>query len=212
MSQEIVPADPEIADQTGEQTLLSRISRMAGSDKVAEAKADYLSFRATGFPVRQALHLSDNSQSTLNRWRKDDPEFARVETEMLPELQASVSKDIISLEFLRNMKMAMRTDAKVLYKAANHLESLSPLEWAYLKKIRGMYSPSDLMAMTRALSPSGEEPGDFVSAVQSLLQSRDSNEQTTVRTIQATEVTVAKGHDASDEDESSVFEGKSEEV
>lgn len=215
MSQETLPVeadDPEIADPTGEQTLLSRISHMAGSEKVAEAKADYLGFRACGFPVRQACYLSDNTESTIRRWRKSDPEFARVETEELSTLQSSVSRDLIQLDFLRNMRMAMRTDAKILYKAVQCLDALTNREFKVLQRIRGMYSPSDLMAMTRALNPGGEEPGDFAAAVQALLQARDNDDQTTIRTLQATEVTVAKGHNAQNEDESPSFEGESEEV
>jgi hypothetical protein len=182
---------------------------MSGSEKTAEAKAGYLGYRACGFPVRQALYLSDNSQATLKRWRKDDPEFTRVETEELGQLQASVSKDLIQLDFLRNMRMAMRTDAKILYKAVQTVDALTQREFKHLQRIRSMYSPSDLVTMTKALSPAGEEPGDFASAIFKLLEARNVNEEMTVRTM---EVTVAKGHDDSDEDESPIIEGQSQEV
>lgn len=212
MSQETLPAttdQEDVADPTGEQALLSRISHMSGSEKTAEAKADYLGFRACGFPVRQALHLSDIAHATLTRWRRSDPEFARVETEELSQLQHDVSKDLIQLDFLRNMRMAMRVDAKVLYKAATHLEALSNREFKHLQRIRSMYSPSDLVTMTKALSAGGEEPGDFASAIFKLLEAKNKNEEMTVRTM---EVTVAKGHDDSNEDKPPYIEGQSQEV
>jgi len=214
MSQETLPAetDPEIADATGEQALLSRISHMSGSEKVAEAKADYLGYRACGFPVRQACYLSDNTEQTIRRWRKSDPEFARVETEELSTLQSSVSRDLIQLEFLRNMRMAMRTDAKILYKAVQCLDALTNREFKHLQRVRGMYSPSDLITMTRALNPGSEEPGDFATAVYKLLEMRSKDDETTIRTVQATEVTIAPGHDAFNEDKSPIVEGESEEV
>ncbi len=212
MNQETLPTEidqDQVDDPTGDQALLSRISHMSGSEKTAEAKADYLGFRACGFPVRQALHLSDNSHSTLTRWRRDDPEFARVETEELSQLQHDVSKDLIQLDFLRNMRMAMRTDAKVLYKAATHMEALSNREFKHLQRIRSMYSPSDLVTITKAIGGAGEEPGDFASAVFKLLEARNRDEEMTIRTL---EVKVAKGYNASDEDESPIVEGQSQEV
>lgn len=210
MSQETLPetTDQEnIADPTGEQALLSRISHMSGSEKVAESKADYLSYRACGFPVRQALHLSDTNHSTLTRWRKNDPEFARVETEELPQLQSDVSKDILRLEFLRNMRMSMRVDAKILYKAVQTVDALTTREFKHLQRIRSMYSPADLMTMTKALSPAGEDPGDFASAVYKLLEANKDN-----MTVRALEVTVAEGHNDSDEEKPSVIEGQSSRV
>ncbi len=224
MNQETLPdtVNPdEVADPTGEHALLSRISHMSGSEKTAEAKADYLGWRACGFPVRQALVLSDNSHATLTRWRRDDPEFTRVETEELSQLQHDVSKDLIQLDFLRNMRMAMRADAKILYKASQiyedeetgkvvaGIDALTPREFKYLQRIRSMYSPSDLVTMTKALSAGDGEPGDFASAVFKLLEARNKNEEMTVRTM---EVTVAKGHDDSDEDKSPYIEGQSQEV
>lgn len=211
MNQETLPetTDQEkVADPTGEQALLSRISHMSGSERVAESKADYLGYRACGFPVRQALSLSDINHSTLTRWRKNDPEFARVETEELPQLQSDVSKDILRLEFTRNMRLAMRTDAKILYKAVQTVDALTTREFKHLQRIRGMYSSSDLMTMTKALSPAGEDPGDFATQIYKLLEARNQDELT----VRALEVTVAKGHDDSDEEKPSVIEVESSRV
>lgn len=202
MSDETGLVDIEKADDSAEQALMSRIPMMSGGDRKSAEKADYLGFRACGFPVRQACQLVPITERTLRRWRIDDPVFANVETNKLAELQTVASKDILQLEFTRNMRMAMRTDAKVLFKAATHLEALSNREFKHLQRIRSFYSPQDLMALTKALAPEGEGPPDFASAVMRLIQTR----------TERTEVTIASGHDDSHEDESPIIEGESQEV
>jgi hypothetical protein len=195
----------ERADNSAEQALMSRIPIMAGGERKSAEKADYLGFRAVGFTVRQACQLVPVSEATLRRWRRDDPVFADVETNRLSELQSTASKDILQLEFTRNMRMAMRTDAKVLFKAATQLEALTNREFKHLQRIRSFYSPQDLMAMTKALTPEGEGPPDFASAVIKLVETR-------AETKTELEVRVAKGHNDSSEGVQPIIEGESEEV
>ena len=173
MGETLPPAvSDEIQDETGQQALLSRIPHLAGGPRMAAMKADYLGYRATGFPIRQACYLTGVNQSTLTRWRASDKEFAEIETNRLPELQKSVGNDLIHLEFLRNMRLAMKGDFKILFKAVYHLDSLTDREFAYLKRIRGLYSPQDLLSISKALAPESEGPEDFAEMVLSLTQSR----------------------------------------
>lgn len=180
---QLVPFDPDnepelgepdgidLPDETGQQALLSRIPHLKGGPKTAELKAEYLGYRATGFPIRQACYLADINHSTLTRWRAADPEFADIETNRIQELQDSVGSDLIRLEFLRNMRLGMRLDFKILYTAAHHLESLTDRQFKYLQGIRRLYSPQDLMSISKALAPESEV-GDFAEMVMSITKTR----------------------------------------
>ncbi len=188
--------DPELADESGEQALLSRIPRMDGGNRMATMKADYLSFRATGFPVRQALHLVGVSQATLGRWRKTDPAFADIETNKLPELQSSVGPDLVRLDFMRNMRMAIRGDFKVLFKAVHHLDSLTDREFQYLKRIRGLYTPGDLLTVSKALAPDSDTPTDFAELVMRVSRTRETAEVRIVQEQPAEKPNVFEGEPA----------------
>lgn len=150
--------DSPFGDPTGEQAALSRVPKLAGGPLTSAAKTEYLSYRATGFPIRQALALAGINQTTLGRWRRSDLDFAKWETERLPELQETMGSEVIRLSFMRNMRLALQTDFKVLLKAAISLEALSDREMKVLMRIRSMYAPSDLMTITKALAPASENP------------------------------------------------------
>ena len=57
------------------------------------------------------------------------------------------------MEFLRNMRLALSRDSQILMKAATEFEELSPTEYDYLKRIRPLYNPSELLALERAMIP-----------------------------------------------------------
>ncbi|KKM78903.1 hypothetical protein LCGC14_1355270, partial [marine sediment metagenome] len=152
----------EIEDETGQSSLLSRIPHLSGGPRQAALKADYLGYRATGFPIRQACHLTGINHSTLTRWRANDPEFTDLETNHLQELQKNVGNDLIHLEFMRNMRMAMSRDSQILFKAACDLTSLTEREYDYLKKIRGYYTPSALIELDRATAPELADDGSVM--------------------------------------------------
>lgn len=116
-------------------------------------KASYLSYRATGFKVREACNLAEINLSTVLRWRREDPDFASWETKSLGFLQSEMADDILRAEFMRNMKLALRRDFRVLYKSIYNLEGLSDREYSYLRTVRRHYTPADLLALERALSP-----------------------------------------------------------
>lgn len=186
----------EVSDETGQESLLSRIPHLSGGPRQAALKADYLGYRATGFPIRQACYLTGINHSTLTRWRANDSEFSDIETNHLVELQKNVGNDLVHLEFMRNMRMAMKGDFRILYKAVYHLEGLTDKEFAYLKRIRGLYSPQDLLAMGRALKPESEGPEDFAEMVIALTKTR-------------MEVRIAKGNTDKPTEKPNVFEGES---
>lgn len=170
------PDGMDLKDETGQEALLSRIPTMAGGPKTADAKATYLGYRATGFPIRQACYLTDINQSTLGRWRKDDGVFADFESNRLPELQASVGDDLVRLGFMRNMRLALETDFKVLYKAVRDMQALTDREYSYLKGMRKQYSAQDLMAVNKVMAPEGGGHFDFSEMVLRVTESRTTME------------------------------------
>jgi len=143
------PLEPDIIEEDTEETILAMIPLMSGSSR----KARYLSWRATGFSVREAGKLADVPQRTIVHWRANDPEFAKFESTGLRELQRNLSTEVMRMEFLRNMRLALSRDSQILMKAATEFEELSPTEYDYLKRIRPLYNPSELLALERAMIP-----------------------------------------------------------
>ena len=116
-------------------------------------KADYLGYRAVGFSIREALALAAVQQATLNKWRREDPEFRQFETERLAFLQRTISGDIIKMRWLRNFFLVLRRDERILYKSAFNFEGLTDNERSYLHLVRKHYTPQDLLALEKALEP-----------------------------------------------------------
>lgn len=116
-------------------------------------KASYLANRACGFSVREACNLAGIRQGTVMMWRREDPDFAAWETKSMSFLQREMVDDLLRAEFFRNMRLALNRDFKVLYKAVYNFEGLTEKEWNYLKLVRKHYTPSDMLALERAMAP-----------------------------------------------------------
>lgn len=130
-------------------SLLARIPLLAGDSK----KMEYLSYRATGFPVRQACELAGIPQRTVNKWRRTDVEFATFEGARLPELQRLVGRDVLRLDFMRNFKLILMQDAEVIWKAKNSREEMTDRDWSYFRQIRKHYTAGEFLNLEKALAP-----------------------------------------------------------
>lgn len=115
-------------------------------------KMQYLTYRATGFTFREACKLVGIKKTRVDLWRREDPAFRDFEINRLKELQHDASGEILRIEFLRNMRLALYRDFKVLFKAAQSLQALTPAEMQYLRLIRKHYTPQDLLALDKALA------------------------------------------------------------
>jgi len=107
-----------------------------------DSKARYLSYRASGFTIREALKLTDNAASTLSLWRKD-PKFVELETS-LPQIAQKLRTEYTSLEFTRNFRLVMEQDYRVLKKVLDQDDSLTKSDIDYLLKLRTFYTPQQL--------------------------------------------------------------------
>jgi hypothetical protein len=138
-------------------------------------KASYLSYRAAGFSVRESGALAEVQFGTIKKWRREDPEFRDWESgEKLAWLQSNVAHDLTQMEFMRNFRLCLRLDKKVLYKAALSLSLLTERELEVLKVIRKHYTPQDIMAVQRALQPEPDHmpPGSYRESITVTVEGR----------------------------------------
>lgn len=122
-------------------------------------KASYLTYRATGFSVRESCVLATVSFGTVLRWRREDEQFRDYETNQLTFLQHTLVNDVQRMEWMRNFRLVMRADLKILFKANYNPKGLTEDEHEYLLQARKSYKPSELLALAKALEPDlGERP------------------------------------------------------
>ena len=138
-------------------------------------KASYLSYRASGFSVREAYALVPVSFATVKAWRRDDPEFREWESgEKLAWLQSNVAHDLLQMEFMRNFRLCLRLDKKILFKASLSLASMTDREVEVLKVIRKHYTPKDILIVQKALEPEPDHmpPGSYRESITVTVEGR----------------------------------------
>ncbi|KKK93323.1 hypothetical protein LCGC14_2694020 [marine sediment metagenome] len=138
-------------------------------------KASYLSYRAAGFSVRESCALVPIEYVSVKKWRREDEEFRQWESgEKLAWLQSNVAHDLTQMEFMRNFRLCLRLDKKVLYKAALSLSLLTEREMEVLKVIRKHYTPQDIIAVQRALVPEPDHmpPGSYKESITVTVEGR----------------------------------------
>ena len=147
-------------------------------------KADYLSHRAAGFSVRESCALAEVQFGTVKKWRREDSEFREWESgEKLAWLQSNVASDLISMEFMRNFRLCLRLDKKVLLKASLSLSLLTDREMEVLKVIRKHYTPQDIIAVDKAMQPDGDAmpPGSYRETLTLTVEGRQVEDENTRR-------------------------------
>jgi len=114
-------------------------------------KSKYLSFRVTGFTIRESLNLAGVTEASLRRWRRIDPEFAQFDSGGISELKKKFSTEYINLQFTRNMHLVLQKDFAVLVKSIKHPDTMDDREQAYLLKLRGFYTPQQLAQIQQVI-------------------------------------------------------------
>ena len=145
MTQQITPTD----------TLAQADSVLPRFDWDDDKKRNYLSYRLCGFGRDEACELAGNiNRSTIYRWMANDTAFAEIEKTNLLELQKQFSKEVITLDFTRNFKLALDYDYRLLKKVqlgeqdpVNPVYFLNREERSYLVKIRPLYTPQQFAAL-----------------------------------------------------------------
>lgn len=144
-----------------------------------DARARYLSLRASGFTIREALRLIGYAHSTLSKWR-EQPEFVSLE-ERIPEFRQKLSIEYAGLEFVRNYRLVLEKDMRVLQKSLfpERDDTGLPLplddqEQAYLLKLRSHYTPQQLQIMEALVKgDTGSKEFDFTEFVISASRERE---------------------------------------
>jgi hypothetical protein len=131
-----------------------------------DSKSLYLSFRACGMSVREALKLTGNAESTLSFWRKN-ADFLKAEQD-IPKIRRRLANEYVEIEFVRNFRLILEKDYRIIYKSLHPTideESglelpMSPQDFDYLSKIRTQYSPQQLSALNQILSKQDGKDSD----------------------------------------------------
>lgn len=121
-----------------------------------DARSRYLGLRSSGFTLREALGLIGKAKSTLSLWRQD-PAFLDLENR-LPELRKELALEYASLEFLRNYRLVLEKDYRILQESLvkrtkedkDGNKVLVPMEaqdHKYLLQMRSHYTPQQLQAI-----------------------------------------------------------------
>ena len=146
------------------------------------AKSKYMSYRACGFTVTEAMELAQRDRATLYRWYREDPEWKIQDTEGIGEFRQTTARNFIFAEYMRNMRLVMEKDAAVLQKALKAPDEMDKDEHAYLRTIRPQYGPSQLAAITAYLK--GQEIQAGTINILAIIQEMSNNGEG-VRTIDA---------------------------
>jgi transcriptional regulator with XRE-family HTH domain len=115
-------------------------------------KVKFLGFRASGFTIRESLSLVGIHEKTLSRWREGDILFQAHEAN-LPELRKTLGTEFAHLEFMRNYRLILEKDFRVISKSLskNTDNELTPAENSYLLKARAHYTPQQLQVMQQLI-------------------------------------------------------------
>jgi hypothetical protein len=119
-------------------------------------KTRYLSFRATGFSVNESRELVGVDIRTVERWREIDEGFRYFDTAGITELRQKHAINYQVAEFQRNFREFQELDRRILRHVntliaqGGDLSELSYAEQQYLKTIRGIYSPANLVSIMKA--------------------------------------------------------------
>ena len=131
-------------------------------------KSRYLGLRASGFGIREALNFLGKAKSTLSMWRQNEV-FVNLENN-IPELRKTLAMEYAGLEFLRNYRLVLEKDYRVLKGSLNrkavydddgvpHQSPQDQQDYQYLLRLRQHYTPQQLQAIEQ-LFGRGDSSGE----------------------------------------------------
>ena len=144
-----------------------------------DARCRYLGLRASGFGIREALRLIGKAQSTLSLWRHQQL-FVDLENR-IPELRKELALEYANLEFLRNYRLILEKDYRVIKeslekrkdKEGNILPMLNQ-DHQYLLKMRSHYNPQQLQIMEALFMMDKSGEGfDFTDLIMTMSRTKD---------------------------------------
>ena len=132
-------------------------------------RSRYLGLRASGFTIREALGLVGKAKSTLSLWRHEQT-FLDYENN-IPELRKTLALEYAGLEFLRNYRLILEKDFRVLKGSLTRKVTLGDdgkssvaqqdsQDFQYLLKLRAHYTPQQLQSIEQMFGK-GDNKEDF---------------------------------------------------
>jgi len=133
-------------------------------------RSRYLGLRSSGFTIREALGLIGKAKSTLSLWRHD-PVFLDLENN-IPELRKTLALEYASLEFLRNYRLILEKDFRVIKGSLTRKvnlgddgkSSITPQDsqdFQYLLRARVHYTPQQLQAIEQLFAKGNSKGEEF---------------------------------------------------
>lgn len=116
-------------------------------DEESQRKRNYLGYRLCGFSREEACRYVGMRVVLVTRWMEKDEAFAELENRAVRELRTELGHEIMALEFTRNMKLCLEKDRRVLDKAIDRPDTMSPSDMAYLHRIRPLYTAQTMQAV-----------------------------------------------------------------
>jgi len=123
------------------------------ADVNGERKAEYLSYRFTGFTVREAVALSHLHEWDPRRWRQRDPVFADLEQQATGPRRGEIRREVLQNLFLRNYRRVLEKDAQVIEHSLSEPDTMSKGDFDYLVRMRAHYTPQQLQILEGLLKP-----------------------------------------------------------
>ena len=156
-------------------------------------RARYLGLRSSGFGIRETLSLIAKAKSTLSMWRLN-PEFVKLEAQ-IPEMRKTLALEYVGLEFLRNFRLILEKDYRVLKgslsrevkhddKGKPYMQAQDSQDHQYLLKMRAHYTPQQLQAIEELFGKGkGADEVNWVDMVTGVTKGIDIRAKETVREV-----------------------------
>ena len=142
-----------------------------------DPRAKYLGYLCCGFSDEEALFVLNLTYSWLESMR-GDKKFTDLELS-IPELRKELGREYVELDFLRNFRMVMEKDHRVLRASlgmeldeeGNPIE-LSFSDQQYLLRLRSAYTPQQLQLLQSVITDDGDGVNfaEWVSRNQEIIQ------------------------------------------
>lgn len=115
-------------------------------------KRKYLSYRLCGFSRMEAVKHASITLKKLQEWRRADTAFDEVEKLQAPDLRRQYAKEVMLLEYTRNLRLTLEKDTEILEKSLDDGRVMSKNDTEYLLKMRAYYTPAQLKALEELLT------------------------------------------------------------
>lgn len=140
-------------------TILQRV------DGFDEKISTYLSFRACYFSINDSLRMAMASKKDLENWYLNN-DFHELDTVLIKDFQKLYHRQALTIQYTRNYRMVIQKDYEIVAKSLDPECEMTKFEESYLTKMRGTYSPDQLVRLAGGLTDDTQKaPLNFLQVV-----------------------------------------------